>query len=51
MKTTQKQVDYDKFSQLTEGYKIADLVQLVERAVFYAHRNGIYFYFVFINNV
>ena len=40
MKTKQEQVNFDQFSQLTEGYTIADLVQLVERAVFYAHRNG-----------
>lgn len=39
-------IDYTKFSQLTEGYAIADLVQLVDRALFYAHRNSTLIYFI-----
>ncbi|XP_055372926.1 uncharacterized protein LOC129606574 [Condylostylus longicornis] len=31
-------LDYTKFSNLTEGYNMGDLVQFVERAIFYAYR-------------
>ena len=33
-------VNYEKFSNLTEGYTIGYLMQFVERAIFYAHKNG-----------
>lgn len=31
-------IDYQKFANLTEGYNFGDLVQFVERAIFYAYR-------------
>lgn len=34
-------LNYKKFSNLTEGYTIGDLVQFFEKAVFYAYRTGI----------
>lgn len=34
-------IDYDKFAKLTEGYTIGFLIQFLNRAIFYAHRNGI----------
>lgn len=33
-----QKLDTEKFSALTEGYNIGDLVQFVERAIFYAYR-------------
>lgn len=33
-------VNYEKFANLTEGYTIGYLLQFIERAIFYAHRNG-----------
>lgn len=36
-----KNVNYEKFALLTEGYTIGYLLQFVERAIFYAHRKGI----------
>ncbi|XP_017842964.2 peroxisome biogenesis factor 1 [Drosophila busckii] len=33
-----RQLDLTKFSNLTEGYRKCDLVQFVERAIFYAYR-------------
>lgn len=33
-------VNYKKFSSLTEGYTIGDLMQFFEKAVFYAYRIG-----------
>lgn len=36
----QQQLNYNKFANLTEGYNIGDLVQFIERAIFYAYRNG-----------
>lgn len=35
-----KKINYYKFSILTEGYTIGYLLQFVERAIFYAHKNG-----------
>lgn len=34
-------LNYKKFSNLTEGYTVGDLVQFFEKAVFYAYRAGI----------
>lgn len=31
-------INYKKFANLTEGYNVGDLVEFVERAIFYAHR-------------
>lgn len=36
-----RKINFDKFSNLTEGYTVGYLLQFVERAIFYAHRNGI----------
>lgn len=36
-----KNVNWPKFATLTEGYKIGDLTQFVDRALFYAFRNDI----------
>ncbi|KAH8364064.1 hypothetical protein KR084_002080 [Drosophila pseudotakahashii] len=36
--TASKELDLVKFSNLTEGYRKCDLVQFVERAIFYAYR-------------
>lgn len=33
-------LDYTKFANLTEGYNKGDLVQFVERAIFYAYRSS-----------
>ncbi|XP_037933661.1 peroxisome biogenesis factor 1 [Teleopsis dalmanni] len=33
-----EKLDFNKFANLTEGYNKGDLVQLVERAIFYAYR-------------
>lgn len=33
-------LNYKKFSNLTEGYTIGDLMQFFEKAVFYAYRTG-----------
>lgn len=35
-------INYEKFALLTEGYTIGYLLQFVERAVFYAHRKGLF---------
>lgn len=35
-----QKVNYEKFANLTEGYTIGYLMQFIERAIFYAHRNG-----------
>lgn len=34
-------IDYEKFANLTEGYTVGFLLQFLDRAIFYAHRNGI----------
>lgn len=34
-------IDFNKFANLTEGYTIGHLLQFMDRATFYAHRNGI----------
>lgn len=36
-----KSVNWDKWSRLTEGYQLGDIEQFVNRAEFYAHRDGI----------
>lgn len=41
-----KSLNWKKFSNLTEGYNIGDLTQFVERAIFYAYRNGKFLFFV-----
>lgn len=33
-------LNYEEMARLTEGYTIADLVQLIERAVFYAYKES-----------
>lgn len=38
-RTSTQHIDYDRFARLTEGYSVADLVDLIDRAMFYAHRN------------
>lgn len=35
---SESSLDIEKFSNLTEGYNIGDLVQFVERGIFYAYR-------------
>lgn len=34
-----QKLNYEKFANLTEGYTIGYLLQFIERAIFYAHRN------------
>jgi len=47
-----KELDLVKFSNLTEGYRKCDLVQFVERAIFYAYRISEYLvtFLIYIQN-
>lgn len=36
-------IDFYKFATLTEGYTIGHLLQFLDRATFYAHRNSMKF--------
>lgn len=33
-------INYRKFANLTEGYSVGDLVEFVQRSIFYAHRSS-----------
>lgn len=49
-KTNSDRSEVRKFSILTEGYSMGDLVQFVERAQFYAHKNGKNVFFLLSSN-
>lgn len=43
-------LNYEKLANLTEGYTIGYLLQFIDRAMFYAYRNGMYRNFETIYN-
>lgn len=46
--TDTEMLDFERYALLTEGYNKGDLIDFVERAIFYAYRLSKYVYFLFI---